>query len=44
MTELANDPGELIRILNRGTERAREIAVPKMRQVREVTGISLTVG
>ena len=41
LDELAADPGEIVRILDRGTERAREIAMPKMRQVREVTGISL---
>jgi tryptophanyl-tRNA synthetase len=42
LAEFSSDPGELIRILNRGTERAREIATPKMEQVRRVTGISLT--
>lgn len=44
MAELAADPGELLRILNRGTERARELAALKMRQVRAATGVSLTVG
>jgi hypothetical protein len=32
-----------VRILNRGTERAREIAAPKMQRVREATGVSLTI-
>lgn len=41
LAEFSADPGELIRILNRGTERAREIATPKMAQVRAVTGLSL---
>jgi tryptophanyl-tRNA synthetase len=41
LAELKADPGQLTRILARGRERAREIAVPKMEQVREVTGISL---
>jgi tryptophanyl-tRNA synthetase len=41
MNELTGDPDELRRILHRGTERAREITVPKMVRVREVTGISL---
>ena len=41
LAELAADPGELLRILDRGTERAREIATPKMERVREVTGITL---
>jgi tryptophanyl-tRNA synthetase len=44
LAELSADPGELIRILDRGTERARELAVPKMRQVRDVTGLSLVPG
>jgi tryptophanyl-tRNA synthetase len=41
LEEFRSDPGELIRILDRGTERAREIATPKMEQVRRVTGLSL---
>ena len=36
--ELMSDPGELQRILARGAERARELAVPKMAQVRERVG------
>lgn len=43
LAELTADPGELMRILARGRDRAREIAVPKMEQVRAVTGISLNV-
>jgi tryptophanyl-tRNA synthetase len=42
LAEFSSDPGELIRILNRGTERAREIATPKMEQVRAATGLSLS--
>lgn len=41
MHELSTDPAQLEAILRRGTERAREITVPKMEQVRKVTGISL---
>lgn len=41
MRELLADEAELQRLLHRGTERAREVTVPKMAQVREVTGISL---
>ncbi len=41
LRELMADQGELERILRRGTERAREITVPKMARVREVTGIDL---
>jgi tryptophanyl-tRNA synthetase len=41
LAELQADPGELMRILAVGTERARAIATPKMEQVRAVTGISL---
>jgi tryptophanyl-tRNA synthetase len=41
LAELQADPGELMRILDRGTERAREIATAKMEQVRHVTGVSL---
>jgi tryptophanyl-tRNA synthetase len=41
LAELSADPGELRRILNRGTERARELATPKMQRVREVTGLTL---
>ncbi|HUG13911.1 MAG TPA: tryptophan--tRNA ligase [Thermomicrobiales bacterium] len=41
LAELRGDPGELIRILNRGAERAREIATPKMEQVRAATGLGL---
>ena len=44
VADIRNDPGELTRLLNRGTERAREYATPKMREVRERTGISLTAG
>ncbi|RIK45519.1 MAG: tryptophan--tRNA ligase [Chloroflexi bacterium] len=44
LAELQADPDEIVRILNRGTERAREIATPKMEQVRQVTGISLKAG
>jgi tryptophanyl-tRNA synthetase len=44
LAEFAADPGELIRILNRGTERAREIATPTMQRVREAVGVSLTAG
>ncbi len=43
LAELTADPGELMRILARGRDRAREIAVPKMEQVRTVTGISSKV-
>jgi tryptophanyl-tRNA synthetase len=43
LAQFAADPGELVRILNRGTERAREIAAPKMQRVREATGVSLTI-
>jgi tryptophanyl-tRNA synthetase len=43
LAELTADPTELMRILARGRDRAREIAVPKMERVREVTGISLNV-
>jgi tryptophanyl-tRNA synthetase len=43
LSELSADPGELRRILERGRDRAREIATPKMQRVREVTGISLHV-
>lgn len=41
MKELISDHAELERILRRGTERAREVTVPKMERVRDVTGISL---
>jgi tryptophanyl-tRNA synthetase len=41
MNELTSDPAELQRILRRGTERAREVTVPKMVQVRDAVGISL---
>jgi tryptophanyl-tRNA synthetase len=41
LADLSSDPEEIVRILNRGTERAREIATPKMEQVRQATGISL---
>lgn len=41
MKELLSDSTELEAILRRGTERAREVTVPKMERVREVTGISL---
>jgi tryptophanyl-tRNA synthetase len=41
MNELIADPAELERILHRGTERAREVTIPKMAQVREAVGISL---
>ena len=41
MNELVSDKAQLEAILRRGTERAREITVPKMEQVRQVTGISL---
>jgi tryptophanyl-tRNA synthetase len=44
LKELSSDPAELVRILDRGTDRAREIATPKMEQVRDVTGISLARG
>jgi tryptophanyl-tRNA synthetase len=37
--ELMADPAELQAILRRGAERARELAVPKMEQVRERTGL-----
>ena len=43
LAELTADPTELMRILARGRDRAREIAVPKIERVREVTGISLNV-
>ena len=43
LAQFAADPGELVRILERGTERAREYATPKMQRVREAVGISLTV-
>ena len=43
LADLTADPGELMRILNRGRDRAREIAVPKMEQVRRATGIRLDV-
>lgn len=41
LTELSADPGELRRILDRGTERARAIATPMMQRVREATGVTL---
>lgn len=41
MNELLGDPAELERILHRGTERAREVTIPKMDQVRQAVGISL---
>lgn len=44
LAELSADPGELLRILDRGTERARELATPKMERVREVTGIAMRLG
>lgn len=44
LDELSADPGELLRILDRGTERARELATPKMERVREVTGIAMRQG
>ena len=44
LAELSADPGELLRILDRGTERARELATPKMERVREVTGIAMRQG
>ena len=37
--EYQSDPAELDRILARGRNRAREITVPKMKRVREVTGL-----
>jgi tryptophanyl-tRNA synthetase len=43
LAQLSADPAELKRILERGRDRAREIAVPKMEQVREATGIALHV-
>jgi tryptophanyl-tRNA synthetase len=43
LAELTADPTELMRILARGRDRAREIAIPKMERVRLVTGISLNV-
>jgi tryptophanyl-tRNA synthetase len=43
LAELSDDPGELMRILARGRERAREIASPTMERVRVATGIRLNV-
>ncbi len=40
--EYLKDPDELTSILDRGTERAREYATPKMTEVREVTGMSFS--
>jgi tryptophanyl-tRNA synthetase len=42
LAEFSADPGELTRILDRGTERAREFATPKMRDVRAKIGVQLT--
>jgi tryptophanyl-tRNA synthetase len=42
LAEFSADPGELTRILDRGTERAREYATPKMRDVRAKIGVKLT--
>lgn len=39
--EYQSDPEALRRVLERGTERAREVTVPLMVRVREVTGLSL---
>lgn len=39
--EYQSDPEALRRVLERGTERAREVTVPVMARVREVTGLSL---
>jgi tryptophanyl-tRNA synthetase len=39
--EYQSDPEALRRVLERGTERAREQTVPLMQRVREVTGLSL---
>jgi tryptophanyl-tRNA synthetase len=41
LAELQSDPDAIVHILNRGTERARELATPKMEQVRQATGVSL---
>lgn len=41
IAEYQADRGELERILARGRDRAREITVPKMERVREVTGLSV---
>jgi hypothetical protein len=43
LAEFSADPGELTRILDRGTERAREFATPKMRDVRAKIGVNLNV-
>ena len=42
LADFAADPGELTRILERGTQRAREYATPKMEDVRAKVGASLT--
>lgn len=44
IVEFQSDPGELEHILQRGTDRAREITVPKLQRVREVTGLSMRSG
>ncbi len=41
LKELTSERAQLESILHRGTERAREVTVPKMERVREVTGLSL---
>jgi tryptophanyl-tRNA synthetase len=39
--EFQDNPEELRRVLTLGTQRAREVTVPTMARVREVTGLSL---
>lgn len=41
LSQFQSDPAQLMAILDRGTERAREITVPKLQRVREVTGLSM---
>lgn len=41
IAEYQSDPDELIGLLKRGTERARQVTAPKLARVREVTGLSL---
>lgn len=41
IAEYQADPDELTGLLKRGTERARQVTVPKLQRVREVTGLAL---
>jgi tryptophanyl-tRNA synthetase len=41
---LMKDPAELDRLLARGAEKAREVAAPKLDQMKEIMGLVLPVG